>query len=248
MGSQAVYGIHPAMACLSSAVTEVKRVCLRDGSLSPRLQALADNAEARGLAIERLPVEELDRLAQGSHQGVVLFMEEPKILGEAALTSIIDQAEGSLLLLILDGVTDPRNLGACLRSAATMGVDAVIVPKDKSAPLNGAAIKTASGAAAMVPVVQVVNLARALEGLKTRGVWVIGTILEPAEMLSTVDLTGPIALVMGAEGKGMRSNTRKHCDLLANIPMLHDDPGFNVSVAAGICLYEAVRQRVNEGG
>jgi len=152
------------------------------------------------------------------------------------------------LSLVLDGVTDPGNLGACLRSAATLGVDAVIVAKDRSARLTAAAVKAASGGAAMVPLIQVVNLARTLEQMKQTGTWVVGTVVDADMPLSAADLSVNTALVMGAEGKGIRVNTRKHCDLLVTIPMVNAGPGFNVSVAAGICLYEAYRQRAAKNG
>jgi 23S rRNA (guanosine2251-2'-O)-methyltransferase len=165
------------------------------------------------------------------------------MLGEKQLDEVLEADNGPLLLLILDGVTDPRNFGACLRSAATLGAHAVIVPRDNSAPLNAAAAKTASGGASVVPVIAVVNLARCMEQLKARGIWIVGTLLDAPQALGQVDLTGDIALVMGSEERGMRDRTKKACDYLASIPMPYAALGFNVSVATGICLYEAVRQR-----
>lgn len=241
--SQLVYGIHSVAAWLRAPGSRGARFYLREGKLSPRLEELVELASSRECQIDRVPTETLDEMAGKAHQGVALRLKKLEPLNEDALKSISEDGEGPLMFLVLDGVTDPRNLGACLRSAATMGVNAVILPKDKSAPLNSAALKTASGGAQLVPLVQVVNLARTLDQLKDDGVWIIGTVTDEGEPLANVDLVVNIALVMGAEDKGIRHNTRKHCDVLTNIPMVRQEPGFNVSVAAGICLYEAYRQR-----
>src|SRR5690606_32435580 len=147
------------------------------------------------------------------------------------------------LILILDGVTDPHNLGACLRTADAAGVQLVIAPKDKSAPLNATAAKVACGAAEAVPYIQVTNLARTMKDLQQRGIWIVGTAGEAEHSIYQQDMKGPMALVMGAEGSGMRRLTREHCDYLVNIPMAGEVSSVNVSVATGICLFEAVRQR-----
>lgn len=238
-----VYGVHSVSAWLRARAKEASRLLVREGKLSARLDDVIRLASNCDCPVERVSVERLDQIGGKAHQGVVLYIDNLEALKEDALGSILEDRQHKLLLLVLDGVTDPRNLGACLRSAATMGVDAVISPKDRSAPLNSAALKTASGGAAQVPVVNVVNLARTLDRLKSEGVWIIGTVADSGEPLAGVDMTTHIALVMGAEDKGIRPNTRKHCDVLANIPMVNAEPGFNVSVAAGICLYEAWRQR-----
>ena len=170
-------------------------------------------------------------------------MHPPKVKHENYLYELLSKQDENHLLLVLDGVTDPRNLGACLRSAATLGVNAVIVPKDNSAPLNDAAMKTASGGASHVPLIQVVNLSRCLKKLKDEGVWIVGTLLDSSQSISDIDLKGNIAIVMGSEEKGLRQKTLKNCDFLATIPMQTESFGFNVSVATGICLYEVQRQR-----
>ncbi|MEX2488376.1 MAG: 23S rRNA (guanosine(2251)-2'-O)-methyltransferase RlmB [Pseudomonadales bacterium] len=239
-----IYGVHSVSAWLRARGSEASRLLVREGKLSARLEDVTQLASACDCPVDRVTVEMLDRLGGKAHQGVVLYIENMEALNEDALAPILEDRHHKLLLLVLDGVTDPRNLGACLRSAATMGVDAVISPRHRSAPLNSAALKTASGGAAQVPVIDVVNLARTLERLKREGVWIIGTVADSAEPLAGVDMTTDIALVMGAEDKGIRPNTRKHCDVLANIPMVNAEPGFNVSVAAGICLYEVYRQRI----
>lgn len=238
-----VYGVHSVSAWLRARGNEASRLLVREGKLSARLEDVMRLA-SNYCPVDRVSVEVLDQLGGKAHQGVVLYIDNLEALNEEALASILEDRHQRLLLLVLDGVTDPRNLGACLRSAATMGVDAVISPRDRSAPLNSAALKTASGGAAQVPVIKVVNLARTLERLKREGVWIIGTVADSGEPLTGVDLITDIALVMGAEDKGIRPNTRKHCDILANIPMVNAEPGFNVSVAAGICLYEVYRQRI----
>lgn len=219
------------------------RLLLKTGKLSHRLKEIEDLARRQGLEVDRVAEDELDRTTGVVHQGVALISSGLDIHRDVSLGEVLDAVPGPRLFLVLDGVTDPRNLGACLRSAATLGVAAVIVPKDNSAPLNAAAIKTASGGAALVPLIQVVNLARGLDELKSANVWVVGTILESDQALDSIDLTGDIAIVMGSEEKGLRQNTIKHCDFLAQIPMTNPALGFNVSVAAGICLYEAQRQR-----
>lgn len=244
MADHVVYGIHAVTAFLRSPNTGLHRLLVRQGDRSARLRAVVNLAGEVGCTVEHVPEQELTLHAQGGvHQGVVLLMDEPRPLTEADLDTVLSSAGEPQLLLALDGVTDPRNLGACLRSAATMGVHAVIVGKDRNARLTAAAVKAASGGAAMVPLIQVVNLARALERLKRAGLWVVGTVVDADTPLAETDLTVNIVLVMGAEGKGIRANTRKHCDILATIPMVSASPGFNVSVAAGICLYEAHRQR-----
>lgn len=242
-----VFGINSVAARLRRPGGLV-RLVLREGASSRRLDEIETLANKVGCPVERQAESELDRVARGNHQGAVLLVESSTLANEQLLGEIIANADTALLFLVLDGVTDPRNLGACIRSAASLGVDAVIVPKDNSAPLNAAAIKTASGGASLVPVVQVVNLARCLEQLQKANVWIMGTLLETEQTIDQVDLTGHMAIVMGSEEKGLRKNTIKHCDFLARIPMAQDELGFNVSVAAGICLYEASRQRLAKSG
>jgi 23S rRNA (guanosine2251-2'-O)-methyltransferase len=179
-----------------------------------------------------------------NHQGVVATTQAPAALDEKALKTLIEDLQEPPLLLILNGVQDPHNLGACLRSADAAGVHAVIAPKDRSVGLTPTACKVASGAAETVPLVQVTNLARTLRWLQDEaGIWVVGTAGETDTLLYDADLQGPLALVMGAEGKGMRRLTREACDALVCLPMAGSVESLNVSVAAGICLFEAVRQR-----
>ena len=185
----------------------------------------------------------MDVWVEGVHQGVVADVSPSQVWGEAMLDELLDRTEGAPLLLVLDGVTDPHNLGACLRSADAAGALAVIVPKDKSATLTPTVRKVACGAAEVIPLVAVTNLARTLEKLQQRGLWVVGTAGEAEVSIYDQDLTGPTILIMGAEGKGMRRLTREHCDYLVKLPMAGSVSSLNVSVATGVCLFEAQRQR-----
>lgn len=216
-------------------------ICLtvREGKLNARQQSLVELARSVGCRIE---FGQVDR-GELASQGVSLEIRPPAVRSEKELEAQLAGDSSSLLFLVLDGVTDPRNFGACLRSAASFGVDGVIVARDHSAPLNEAAIKTASGAASLVRIYQVVNLARCLDTLKKHGVWVVGTVLEDSQPLTEIDLKGNIALVVGAEESGIRQKTRERCDFLAAIPCPFPDLSLNVSVATGICLYEINRQR-----
>lgn len=240
--SQVIFGINPVRTRLRLG-EGLRQLSMREGKLSRRLVEVEELARERGCPVVRVPEAHLDRLTGVPHQGVALEVDALRPLSEDGLNAILDGADEPVLLLVLDEVKDPRNLGACLRSAVALGVDAVIVPKDNSAPLSAAAIKASSGGAALVPVVEVVNLARCLGSLQARNVWIVGTLLDGERSIQEVDLTGNIAIVLGAEDKGLRRNTIRHCDFLARIPMAGHEPGLNVSVATGICLYEAMRQR-----
>ena len=232
-----VVGIHAVQLALEARAG----ICLavREGKLNARQQSLVELARSVGCRIEFGLVDR----GELASQGVSLEIRPPAVRSEKELEAQMAGDSASLLFLVLDGVTDPRNFGACLRSAASFGVDGVIVARDHSAPLNEAAIKTASGAASLVRIYQVVNLARCLDTLKKHGVWVVGTVLEDSQPLTEIDLKGNIALVVGAEESGIRQKTRERCDFLAAIPCPFPDLSLNVSVAAGICLYEINRQR-----
>ena len=212
------------------------------------MQALLTLARNQGVSISQAEKSDLDGRVSGRHQGVVAVLHAGATADAIGMTvegELIDRVTQSAeaLLLILDGVTDPHNLGACLRSADAAGVTAVIFPKDKSADVNDVARKVASGAAEAVPWVRVTNLARTIESLQQAGVWVIGTDGDAETTLYDQDLTGPCALVLGSEGSGMRRLTRERCDFVVRLPMSGSVSSLNVSVAAGVCLFEAVRQR-----
>ncbi|TGD75608.1 23S rRNA (guanosine(2251)-2'-O)-methyltransferase RlmB [Mangrovimicrobium sediminis] len=244
------YGIHAVDSLLRHRPREIQRLLVQSGREDKRVSSLLELARDQGVAVERLPRRELDALAGGRHQGVVAEVAAvageasgDNLWDEAALLRHVEASPSPVLLLVLDGVTDPHNLGACLRSADAAGVDAVIVPRDKSADLGPTVSKVACGAAEVIPFVRVTNLARTLEALKEHGVWLYGTAGEAENSIYDSDLRGPMALVMGAEGKGLRRLTREHCDHLVKLPMAGTVSSLNVSVATGVCLFEAVRQR-----
>jgi 23S rRNA (guanosine2251-2'-O)-methyltransferase len=242
-----IFGLHAVQAVLARSPERIYEIHLLEGRQDARLQPLIDQCKQLGIRCSEKPRKTLDNLATGqSHQGVVALAKMAKAASESDLTALLDQldADGKTpFLLILDGVTDPHNLGACLRSADAAGVQAVIAPKDKAVGLTEVARKVACGAAETVPFIAVTNLARCLETLKNRGIWLLGTAGEATQSLYHSNLTGPLAVVMGAEGSGMRRLTREACDYLAYLPMAGSVSSLNVSVATGITLFEAVRQR-----
>ncbi|MBR9829391.1 MAG: 23S rRNA (guanosine(2251)-2'-O)-methyltransferase RlmB [Oceanospirillales bacterium] len=244
MSQTDIFGLHAVTSLLNRNPGRVRRLWVQQGRRDERVQTLLDTAETLNIKVVEEPKAQLDlRTGGGRHQGVIAECEPIKALSEKALDTLLDYAGEAPLLLILDGVTDPHNLGACLRTADAAGVTLVIAPKDKSAPLNATVAKVACGAAEVVPYIQVTNLARTLQLLQQRGIWITGTAGEAEASVYQTDLTGPCALVMGAEGKGMRRLTRENCDQLINIPMAGEVSSLNVSVATGVCLFEAVRQR-----
>jgi 23S rRNA (guanosine2251-2'-O)-methyltransferase len=238
-----VYGVHAVEALLRHHPRRVKQLWLAEGRQDPRVQVLVELATQQRISVGQRERRELDEWAEGVHQGVVAEVSPSQVWGEAMLEELLDRHEGVPLLLVLDGVTDPHNLGACLRTADAAGALAVVVPKDKSATLNATVRKVACGAAEVMPLVAVTNLARTLEKLQKRGLWVVGTAGEADQEIYQQDLRGPLVLVLGAEGKGMRRLTREHCDFLVKLPMAGSVSSLNVSVAAGVCLFEALRQR-----
>ena len=242
-----IYGLHAVEALLRHHPKRVKQVWLAEGRGDPRVQVLIELAAQARVSVGQCERREMDAWVEGVHQGVVADVSPSQVWGEAMLDELLDRAEGPPLLLVLYGVTDPHNLGACLRTADAAGALAVIVPKDKSATLNATVRKVACGAAEVIPLVAVTNLARTLEKLQKKGLWVVGTAGEAEQELYQLDMTGPTVLVMGAEGKGMRRLTREHCDYLVKLPMGGSFSSLNVSVATGVCLFEAVRQRQAKG-
>jgi 23S rRNA (guanosine2251-2'-O)-methyltransferase len=246
-GRRVVYGLHAVTAALKRRPGAVFEVFLDAGRGDPRARRVADLARVAGVQLHEADVERLDGLARGGrHQGVAAFVEEVGLA--ASLDEVLDDLAEPAFLLVLDGVQDPHNLGACLRVADAMGVQAIVAPKDRATGLNATVHKVASGAAESVPFIAVTNLARTLRELKDKGIWVVGAADGEARTLFDAKLAGPLALVMGAEGEGMRRLTRENCDELISIPMLGQVESLNVSVAAGICLYEARRQRLLSSG
>jgi 23S rRNA (guanosine2251-2'-O)-methyltransferase len=246
---QRVFGLHAVRSLLERSPARVSLLLALESRADARMQAILELAEKANVPVRRVARTELDERVPGvSHQGVVAEMAVAAALSENELPQFLDGLGKPPLLLILDGVQDPHNLGACLRSADAAGVDAVILPKDRSAPLNATARKVACGAAETVPVVRVTNLARTLRAIRDAGVWLYGAAGEAQQALYDVDLSGPAALVLGGEGKGLRRLTREHCDTLMAIPLAGSVSSLNVSVATGICLFEARRQRAAAAG
>ncbi len=243
MSQQVIYGLHAVQALLERSPERVIEVFALKGRQDERLLPLLNELRRLGASVQFMPRKALDDKAESSqHQGIVARVKAGRSYNEHDLKLLVESTAAPLFL-VLDGVTDPHNLGACLRNADAAGVAGVIVPKDKSVQLNATVRKVACGAAETVPLVVVTNLARTLRELQQLGVWVVGTAGEAKQFIYDSKLQGPMAMVMGAEGTGMRRLTRETCDELVKLPMLGAVSSLNVSVAAGICLFEAVRQR-----
>jgi len=241
------YGLHAVEGLIAANPEQVREIAVAAGRNDRRLAGLIAMAEAHGIAVRRLPGAELDRLLPGArHQGVIATLAAASSEGarEQDLAAFLAGLAEPPFLLVLDGVQDPHNLGACLRTADAAGVQAVIVPRDRAAGITPVVRKVACGAAETVPVFTVTNLARSLRQLKEAGVWIYGASGDAERSLYGTDLRGPLALVLGGEGKGLRRLTRELCDFLIAIPMAGRVESLNVSVAAGVLLYEAQRQRV----
>ena len=243
--AERVFGLHAVTSLLQRNPTRVVRLLVLESRADVRINTILSLADKANVPVRRAGRHELDELVKGaSHQGVVAETGHVSGLGEQDLMPFIESLDRPAFLLILDGVQDPHNLGACLRSADAAGVDAVIVPRDRSAPINSTVRKVACGAAESVPVVRVTNLARVLRALRDAGIWIHGAAGEAESSVYDADLCGPLALVLGGEGKGLRRLTREHCDNLLSIPMAGSMSSLNVSVATGVCLFEARRQRL----
>ena len=243
-----IIGFHAVTELLKQQSADVVQLVVQAGRDDERLRSLKSLARQSNIDLEELAKREMDKRFPGVHQGVAALYRNPiKTKSENELDALLDSLHRDPLLLVLDGLTDPHNLGACLRSADAAGVDAVIIPKDKSATLNATVHKVASGAAETVNRFTVTNLARCLQSLQQRGIWIVGTADGTGKSLFDQDLSGALALVMGSEGAGLRRLTREHCDFLVTIPMAGRLSSLNVSVATGICLFEALRQRRQEG-
>ncbi|RMG32318.1 MAG: 23S rRNA (guanosine(2251)-2'-O)-methyltransferase RlmB [Gammaproteobacteria bacterium] len=247
--SQWIAGIHAVRGALGHGAERVHELLVDRRRQDKRLRSLVERATALGVPVRQVERAELDRLADGAtHQGVLARSEAPAARNEQDLDRLLRGLSEPAFLLILDGVTDPHNLGACLRTADAVGVHAVIAPADRSAGLTPVACKVASGAAETVPLVQVKNLARTLKRLQEEHrVFLVGTAGEAKTSLFDADLTGPLGMVMGAEGRGLRRLTREQCDQLVCLPMRGTVESLNVSVATGVCLYEGLRQRSISG-
>ena len=241
--AQLVWGLHAVRESLARAPERMLELWILSGRTDERMEAIVALAREHGIACQAVRRETLDGMAGGGgHQGVVARLAPATPLDEDDLEALLDRLEGPPLLLVLDGVQDPHNVGACLRTADAAGVHAVIIPRDRAAGLTPAARKAAAGAAETVPLIRVVNLARCLRKLKDRGIWLAGAEANAPSVFS-VDLSGPLALVLGGEGEGLRRLTRETCDLLVSLPMKGSVASLNVSVAAGALLYLALAKR-----
>ncbi len=249
MSKQVLFGFHAVTVRVKTAPQSVHEVHVDSSRRDARMRGFAERVREAGIKLIDSDDERLTKLAGGTrHQGVVARVE---VLAKLhSIDEVLEQVEAvgvAPLVLVLDGVTDPHNLGACLRVADGAGAHAVLAPKDHAVGLNATVSKVASGAAETMPYLMVTNLARSLNELKERDLRVIGLSDDATQTIYDIDLSGPVALVMGAEGPGMRQLTRKTCDELVSIPMLGAVESLNVSVAAGVCLYEALRQRRDKG-
>ncbi len=242
--NQWIVGVNAVASAIDNDADNVREVLIEGGNKNARLTEIEDNARRKGIDVRRVTGQALDGVG-GSvrHQGVAARYAAARTWDENELEGLVEAAEGRALVLVLDGVQDPHNLGACLRSAAAAGATAVVIPKDKSVGVNATVRKTSAGAADRIPVVAVTNLARCLKDLQKLGVWIYGLAGEAQASLYATDLRGNVALVLGGEGDGLRRLTREHCDGLVKIPMPGDIESLNVSVATGVTLFEAVRQR-----
>ena len=243
-GNSLLIGIHAVDSALGRFPQHIQRIVLAEEAGNRRVLELAERAGGQGVRVEKQPRAVLDRLSQGErHQDIVAEYVPQNLHGEKDLDRLLDDMAEPHLVLVLDGVQDPHNLGACLRTADAAGAGLVILPKDGAAGLTPVARRAASGAAEVMPLLFATNLARVLRRLKERGVWLAGTTDTAERTLYEQDLSGPLALVMGSEGKGMRRLTAELCDYQVRIPMSGTVSSLNVSVATAVCLYEINRQR-----
>jgi 23S rRNA (guanosine2251-2'-O)-methyltransferase len=244
MSNELLIGIHAVEAALNHDVANLVELYIENGTQNARVKELGERARELGVKPHARDRAALDRMTGGArHQGVVARYIAPAALPDSALAGLVEAAGRNALVLVLDGVTDPHNFGACLRSAEAAGVTAVVVPKDRAVGVTPTVRRASAGAADRVPIVAATNLARALKALKEAGVWLVGLAGDTDQSVYSVDLDGPIAVVLGGEGEGMRRLTRENCDFVAKIPMQGDIESLNVSVATGIVLFEALRQR-----
>ncbi|MFV9989240.1 MAG: 23S rRNA (guanosine(2251)-2'-O)-methyltransferase RlmB [Coxiella endosymbiont of Dermacentor nuttalli] len=240
-----VYGMHAVQILLDTAAhTIITLYVQKNREDQKRVQALIKIAEKSGVTIKYTFSRELNVLTGENHQGIVAEYKNFENFDENTLQTMIKNRETPALLLILDGVKDPHNLGACFRSAEALGAQAVIVPKDRAVGITPVVHKVACGAVEILPFIRVTNLSRTIRWLQEQGIWIIGTAVDASSHLQDIDLTGDVAIIMGSEGKGMRPLTKERCDFLAQIPLQGSIESLNVSVACGICLYEVERQRM----
>lgn len=244
MSSEYINGMHSVKTVLQMDGASVKKILLNKKKIGRMVDSIVSVAKKSGVSCEYVDCEQLDKICpESNHQGVVAVVSSVAVGSEADLLAFVRSAKRPPFLLFLDGVQDPHNLGACLRSANAAGVDGVVVPKDNATGLTPVVHKVSTGASRVTPFYQVTNFARAIKSLKEEGVWFIGAAGESEQNYLQVDYKGSVAIVMGSEGDGLRRLTREHCDFLVKIPMVGHVESLNVSVATGVMLFEALRQR-----
>jgi 23S rRNA (guanosine2251-2'-O)-methyltransferase len=243
--SELIFGLHAVEAVIQRAPERFIEVYALKGRQDDRIVSIINAARQHGISVQFMARKVLDNKAEDErHQGIMAKVKPAEQMDESDLALLLEQSKKPPFILILDGVTDPHNLGACMRSADAAGVSAIVVPKDNASKITATVQKVACGAADTVPFIQVTNLARTMRSLQDAGIWIIGTAGETEQTLYQTEFKGPIALAMGAEGSGLRRLTKEHCDELIKIPMAGTVSSLNVSVATGICLFEVIRQRL----
>ncbi|MXZ01150.1 23S rRNA (guanosine(2251)-2'-O)-methyltransferase RlmB [Candidatus Poribacteria bacterium] len=242
--SKYIVGRNPIIECLQSGSQGVERIFIAEGNRHARIRQIVAMAERVGIPIKYCARRELDRLEPSlPHQGVIAVVRATHYSDLSSILSKIQDSEDNALLVMLDGIQDPRNLGAILRTAEAAKADAVIIPKDRAVGITAAVHKASAGASAHIPIVRVTNLARTVDTLKDAGIWVAGATADASCLYTDVDFNIPLCLVLGSEGTGIRRLVKQKCDYLVHLPMLGKIASLNVSVAAGILLYEVLRQR-----
>ncbi len=241
---ECVVGRNPVIECLQSGSQGVERICIAEGNRHARIRQIVTMAERIGIPIKYCARRELDRLEPSlPHQGVIAVVRSAHYRDLSSILSNIQRSEDNALLVVLDGIQDPRNFGAILRTAEAANADAVIIPKDRAVGITAAVHKASAGASAHIPIVKVTNLARTLDTFKDAGIWIAGAAGDASSLYTDVDFNVPLCLVFGSEGSGIRRLVKQKCDYLVYLPMLGKMASLNVSVAAGILLYEVLRQR-----
>jgi 23S rRNA (guanosine2251-2'-O)-methyltransferase len=238
------FGFNAIMQILKQEPKRITEILLQNGRNDSRINEIKQLAKAEKIKFKGVDKQLLNKLTSESHQGIIAKVSQLESLTAKDLFNILDNLDAKPLILILDGVTDPHNLGACLRTAAAVGAHAVVVPKDRSAWLTSTVIKVASGAAEIVPLIRVSNISQIIDKLKQAGLWIVGSVCNnQARSIYKTDMTCPLAIVVGSEDKGIRKLTQDKCDDLAFIPIADSVNSLNVSVATGVMLFEATRQR-----
>lgn len=242
--SEYIVGRNPVMEYLQRGTQAVEKIWIAEGGTHSRIQHIVTLAEKAGVPIKRCSRRELDRLEPSvAHQGVIAFVSPARYDDLPSILAKIERSERNALLIVLDNIQDPRNLGAVLRTADAVNADAVIIPKNRAVGITVAVHKASAGASTYMPIVKVTNVAQTIDTLKNRGVWVAGAAENASCLYTDADFKVPLCLVLGSEGKGLRRLVKQKCDYLVRLPMLGKIDSLNVSVAAGVLLYEVIRQR-----